>query len=95
MANNDYQLSKNEAAGQYELTIGDEVAGFASYVDRGDVRVLPHTVVDPKVRGQGLSRPLIQYALDQARADGMKVDPACSAVAKFIDQNADYQDLLT
>ena len=89
-----YQLSKNEAAGQYEISIGGEVAGFASYVDRDDVRVLPHTVVDPKFRGQGLSRPLIQYALDDVREDKMTVDPQCSAVAKFIDQNADYQDLL-
>ena len=94
MANQTYELTKNDAAQQYELTIDGEVAGFASYSDRDGIRVLPHTVVQPKFRGQGLSKPLIQYALDDARADGVKVYPACSAVAAFIGQNPEYRDLV-
>lgn len=89
-----HDVVKNEHEGRYELRIDGEVAGFAEYVDRGGVRVLPHTVVDPKFRGQGLSSPLIQFALDDARADGMKVSPACSAVAGYIDKNPEYKDLL-
>ena len=38
--------------------------------------------------------PLIQAALDDARADGLKVTPTCPAVERFIDQNPSYQDLL-
>lgn len=58
------------------------------------MRDLPHTVVDPKFRGQGLSKPLIQAALDDARADGMQVTPSCPAVERYIEQNPQYRDLL-
>ena len=87
-------MRKNEAEGQYEILVGDEVAGFATYADANGVRDLPHTVVDPKFRGQGLSKPLIQAALDDARADDMLVTPSCPAVERYIEQNPQYRDLL-
>ena len=90
----EFSVQKNEAAGQYEILVDNEVAGFATYADADGVRDLPHTVVDPKFRGQGLSKPLIQAALDDARADDLKVTPTCPAVERFIDQNPSYQDLL-
>lgn len=87
-------MRKNETDGQYEILVGEEVAGFATYADANGVRDLPHTVVDPKFRGQGLSKPLIQAALDDARADGMQVTPSCPAVERYIEQNPQYRDLL-
>lgn len=87
-------VRKNETDGQYEILVGEEVAGFATYTDANGVRDLPHTVVDPKFRGQGLSKPLIQAALDDARADGMQVTPSCPAVERYIEQNPQYRDLL-
>ena len=90
----EFSVQKNEAAGQYEILVDNEVAGFATYADADGVRDLPHTVVDPKFRGQGLSKPLIQAALDDARADDLKVTPTCPTVERFIDQNPSYQDLL-
>lgn len=87
-------VRKNEAEGQYEILVGDEVAGYATYTDKGGVRDLPHTVVDPKFRGQGLSKPLIQYALDDARADEMLVTPTCPAVERYIEKTPEYADLV-
>ena len=92
--NPEVSVRKNETDGQYEILVGDEVAGFATYTDANGVRDLPHTVVDPKFRGQGLSKPLIQAALDDARADGMQVTPSCPAVERYIEQNPQYRDLL-
>ena len=89
----EYTLRKNERALKYELLIDATVAGHASYKRVGDALVLPHTVVEPEFRGRGLSKPLIQYALDDARAQGLKVEPLCSAVRDFIDHNAEYRDL--
>lgn len=88
------ELSKNEEKGQYEIHVGGELAGFATYTDNGDARELPHTVVDPKFRGQGLSKPLIKFALDDARVDGRTVVPSCPAVARYIVQNPEYKDLV-
>ncbi|MBA1838063.1 GNAT family N-acetyltransferase [Corynebacterium sp. zg912] len=87
-------VRKNEADSQYEIVVGGEVAGFATYTDRDGVRDLPHTVVDPRFRGQGLSKPLIQATLDDARADRLKVTPTCPAVERYIEQNPQYRDLL-
>ena len=92
--NPEVSVRKNETDGQYEILVGEEVAGFATYTDANGVRDLPHTVVDPKFRGQGLSKPLIQAALDDARADGMQVTPSCHAVERYIEQNRQYSDQL-
>ena len=92
--NPEISVQKNETEGQYEILVGGEVAGFATYADANGVRDLPHTVVDPKFRGQGLSKPLIQAALDDARADDMLVSPSCPAVERYIEQNPQYRDLL-
>lgn len=91
---NNYNLSINESAQRYELTIDGKLAGFASYSDLIGVRTLPHTVVDPKFRGQGLSKPLIKFALDDIRERGMGVVPMCSAVSAYIDANPEYKDLV-
>lgn len=92
--NPEISVQKNETKNQYEILVGGEVAGFATYVNANGVRDLPHTVVDPKFRGQGLSKPLIQAALDDARADDMLVTPSCPAVERYIEQNPQYRDLL-
>lgn len=84
----------NEAEHQYEILVGGEVAGFATYTDRDGARELPHTVVDPKYRGQGLSKPLIQHALDDAQANGLRVIPTCPAVERFIEQHPEYKGLV-
>ena len=95
MTQPDYELAINDAARRYELLIDGEVAGYATYNDRDGARVLPHTVVEPEFRGAGLSKPLIRYALDDVRARGMQVVPACPAVARYIVQNPEYKDLVS
>ncbi|MCP1388398.1 N-acetyltransferase [Corynebacterium sp. TA-R-1] len=94
MSENNYTVSLNEAAQRYEIKVGGELAGFADYSDLIGVRVMPHTEVDPKFRGQGLSKPLIKYALDDIRERGMGVVPMCSAVSACIDANPEYKDLV-
>ena len=60
----------------------------------GSARELPHTVVDSKFRGEGLSKPLIKFALDDARGDNLSVVPSCPAVARYIVQHPEYKDLV-
>ncbi len=89
----------NLQAVRYEIFVDGKEAGFASYVHRETADQLPyldfnHTVIDPDFRGQGLSKPLIQFALDDVSAAGQLTKPTCSAVAKFIEKNPDYQRLV-
>lgn len=91
-SNNEVRL--NEAQSRYEILVDGQVAGYTAFSERGDVRDFNHTVVLPEYRGQGLSSPLIQVALDETREQGKKIIPTCSAVARFLAKNEDYQDLV-
>jgi predicted GNAT family acetyltransferase len=82
-----------EERSRYELLVDGELAGIADYREQGDVLVLPHTEVDASRRGQGLGAVLVRGALDDVRARGQKVVPACWYVAEFLEQHADYADL--
>lgn len=94
MAEQDRIVTHQEDRARFIITLDGEEAGFATYVEHGDVRNFDHTVVDPKFRGQGLSSPLIRAALDDTRERGMSVVPSCSAVEHFINKNEEYKDLL-
>jgi predicted GNAT family acetyltransferase len=106
----DMVVRDNPERSRYELLVDDVLVGIADYVidrkgasdgDRmgpgdgdGTVLVFPHTVIDADRRGQGLGAVLIAGALDDVRAKGRTVVPRCWFVAEFIEQNADYADLL-
>lgn len=78
---------------RYVIEVDGQEAGFASYVAQDGVRDFNHTVVDPAFRGQGLSSPLIKFALDDTREQDLKIRPSCSAVEHFLNKNEEYRDL--
>jgi predicted GNAT family acetyltransferase len=81
----------NPALSRYELHLGGETCGFADYRVEGDVVTLPHTVVDPAHRGQGLAAILIRHALDDIVSAGRTVVPVCSYVAAYIERHPEYR----
>jgi uncharacterized protein len=87
-------VTKNESAGRYELHVDGDLAGVADYSERGEVLVMPHTEIEPSLRGNGLGAVLVQGALDDIRPSGKKVVPSCWYVAQFIDENPSYRDLV-
>jgi predicted GNAT family acetyltransferase len=89
------EVRNNAERSRYELIIDSAVVGIAEYRDQdGDVRVFPHTQIKAALRGQGLGAQLVQWALDDTRASGRRVVPACWYVAEFIATNPAYRDLL-
>ena len=88
------KVTHDTTAERYLITVDGRDAGYADYIQGDGVRDFHHTVIDPAFRGQGLSKPLIQAALDDTRAAGDKVRPLCSAVAGFIEKHPEYQDLV-
>ena len=79
---------------RYELVADGEVVAIADYADHGDVVVLPHTEVVRHLRDQGLGAKLVQGALDDLRARGKRIVPACWYVREFIDENQEYAELV-
>jgi len=79
---------------RYELLVGDEVVGFAAYVERPDgVLDFNHTVVQPVYRGRGFAERLVTEALDDVRADDRRVWASCWYVDQFLIEHRDYADL--
>lgn len=86
-------ITHHENQKRFVITLDGEAAGFASYVDGTDYRNFNHTVIKPEFRGRGLSTPLIKYALDDARTNGIRIHDSCWAVSGFIKKNPEYEDL--
>lgn len=86
-------VTPNPALHRYEATVDGHLA-VAEYELAGDRIILTHTFVPPELRGRGIAEALVRTALDAARADGRRVVPQCSYVARFIERHAEYQSLL-
>ena len=55
--------------------------------------VFTHTGVPDAYRGQGLAAQLVEAGLRWAREQGLKVVPACSYVAVFLQRHPEWRDL--
>ena len=88
------RVVRDHDARQYEVFKGDQRAGLARYRDEPGVRVFTHTEVDPAFKGGGLAGRLARKALDDARAEGLKVVPRCSYIAAYIEKHEEYADLV-
>lgn len=87
-------VTHDEEVRRYYIDVDGKRAGYAAYVPAGEgILDFDHTVIDPAFRGQGLSSPLIRYALDDAGERGYKIIPSCSAIAHFLNKNEGYRDL--
>ena len=81
------------AAGRFELRL-DGHRGEALYQLIDGVMWLTHTEVPWPLRGRGLAATLVRAALDHARAQGLKVQPACSYVRAYMRRHPETLDLL-
>ena len=86
-------IVNNKAQHRYELAVESHIAATYYKVEDKIITFI-HTEVPPELGGKGIGSKLIRGALDQVRADGLKVIAQCPFVKAFIEKNADYQDLL-
>ena len=93
-ADEDISISKDEAAGRYEIRLDGRRVGLADFYRRGNTVVIPHTETSPEYGGRGLASQLVRYCLDDIRAQQLRVEPACPFVAAYIRKNPEYADLL-
>jgi predicted GNAT family acetyltransferase len=79
---------------RYQATLEGAVVGVAAYRLTGNVITFTHTEVDPAFAGQGVGGQLARFALDDARARGLRVHPRCSFMRSFIKGHPVYADLV-
>jgi predicted GNAT family acetyltransferase len=87
------EVVHNAAAHRYEITLDGHQA-VAEYAFEDGRQVFTHTFVPPELRGKGLAEKLVRRGLEDARAAGRKVVPACSYVAVFIQRNKEFESLV-
>ncbi|MGW8762669.1 GNAT family N-acetyltransferase [Streptomyces sp. NPDC055815] len=78
---------------RYEILVDGERAGLTAYRDRDDRRVFFHTEIDDAHAGQGLAAILVEQALTDVRASGMRIVPVCPYVAKFLKKHEEFADI--
>jgi uncharacterized protein len=83
----------NAAASRFETHVGGQLA-VCAYQRAGDLLHLTHTEVPWSAQGQGVAAALVRRTLDWARAEGLRVRPACSYVSSYMRRHPQTQDLL-
>lgn len=86
-------VRQNNAQSRFEL---DADGGTAlAYYRQGDgVMTFHHTETPPHLQGRGIASQLVRGALEQARAQHLKVIPRCSFVAAYMARHPEFNDLL-
>lgn len=86
-------VTNNEAEQQFELEVEGHKA-LAAYSIEGGRISFTHTEVPQALEGQGVGKRLVAGALEQVRAQGLKVVPLCSFVRHYVETHPETQDLL-
>ncbi len=87
------EIVNNKVKHRYELAVEGHLAATYYTIAEGVITFV-HTEVPAELGGKGIGSRLIQGALDQVRADGLKVIAQCPFVKGWIDKHAEYADLL-
>lgn len=86
-------VQNNTAQHRFELNVeGHRAAAY--YTQSGNVITFVHTEVPAELSGKGVGSRLVKDALDQVRAQGLKVVAQCPFVKAWIGKHAAYADLL-
>lgn len=86
-------VRNNTALSRFEMGLADGLAVLL-YREAPGVLTLYHTEVPSALRERGIASKLVEGALRQVRADGLKVQPRCGFVRHFIDTHPEFQDLV-
>jgi hypothetical protein len=86
-------IANNREHQRFELEVEGHLAKSYYKLD-GGVITFVHTEVPPELGGKGIGSKLIKGALDQVRAEGLKVIAQCPFVKAYIEKHPDYQGLL-
>ncbi|CAL9324471.1 GNAT family N-acetyltransferase [Streptomyces sp. SudanB66_2053] len=86
-------VRRADAEHRYEILVDGQRAGLTEYRDLPARRIFFHTEIDEAFAGQGLAQQLVQQALEDVRASGMRIIPVCPYVAKFLKRNDEFADI--
>jgi uncharacterized protein len=81
-------------SGEYHAKVaGHRAIGRLTWVLHGTARVAEHTLVPKEIGGRGVAGRLVEALIEDARAEGFTIVPACSYVAAAFDRHPEWADL--
>ncbi len=90
---NDVTFRDNPAKHRFEyITQGHKAV--AIYELSGNVITFIHTLVPPELQGQGIATKVVENALAEVRARGLKVIPECPVFNAYMRKHPETHDLL-
>lgn len=84
-------VNDNKAKHRYELNVDGSVA-FANYRLSPGIVIITHTETPAALRGRGIASQLVKGAIEQIRADGLKVVAGCGFVADYLAKHPEFAD---
>ena len=79
-----------QAQDRFEISVEDQVAGFAQFLDREGRRIFFHTEVGKDYGGQGLGGTLVGQALQHTRDAGLTIVPVCGFIKTYLDKHDEH-----
>ena len=89
MTDHTINVQRNGEQGRYVIVLNDGAEAEMTFTRRGDIMRINHTGVPEQWEGHGLARQLLDRAIADARAEGLKILPACSYVIAQFKRHAD------
>ena len=84
-----------ETKGRYVTRIDDGPESELTYSKAGtSMIIIDHTGVPDAYRGQGVGVALVTRAVEDARAQGLKITPLCPFAAAQFRRHAEWHDVL-
>ena len=87
------QVRRHDAGSRYEGRLAGELATVIDFRRDGEVLAFTHTGTEPQWRGRGLAAEITRQALEDVRAQGLRVQPACWFTAAYFDEHPEVADL--
>lgn len=84
------KVARNDDRQRYEIFYGDDLAGFAEYLERADRTVFTHTEVDSAFGGKGLGGKLAEHAVRDTIDRGRTIVPRCEFIKAYLDKHPEY-----
>jgi predicted GNAT family acetyltransferase len=88
------EIAHIAARHRFEIHLGRTVIGTSYYRAEATRRVFTHTEIDPDYQGHGLATQLIEHALNDTRAAGLRVVAQCPTVAAFVAKHPEFDDIV-
>ncbi|MET3793375.1 GNAT family N-acetyltransferase [Aquamicrobium terrae] len=81
--------------GRYVLPMPGGEEAYLTYVRSSPDHILiDYSFVPPSARGKGVGARLVAHAVEDARANGMRITPVCGYVAAEFRRHREWADVL-